>query len=236
MSPENLVSATKAGRPASDQQHQRPQRELRDEHAEAHQRHELLEEREGAHDEAQRPRGGLAPRPLQLVVELGVLELGEVQRQRLLEDHLVDALAELGAQQRLAGVDAALRAAEQPDDDALERDELAGRGVYTGAAPACTAATWPTTASTTSLPIQAATAGSTPAATVMPASRIVELPIGGPDEVHRAARVLEHGRVAGEFLEPVAGGRRRADGAVRVGGKLGKRRRHVRYQSKNLAA
>ena len=60
--------------------------------------------------------------------------------------------------------------------------------------------------------------------------------IGGPDEIHRAARVLEHAGVAGEFLEPAAGGRRRADGALRVGGKLRQGRRHACYQLKKLAA
>jgi hypothetical protein len=41
---------------------------------------------------AKRPRRRLAPRARELVVELGVLEVRELERQRLLEDHLVDAL------------------------------------------------------------------------------------------------------------------------------------------------
>ena len=49
------------------------------------------------------PAGGFAPRARELVVELRVLEVLQVERQRLLEDHLVDALAQLRAQQRLAG-------------------------------------------------------------------------------------------------------------------------------------
>ena len=96
-----------------------PGREVGEQGAVAHQRYRVLRKAEGAHDERQRAARSLAPRTRQLVVELGVLEVGELERQRLLEDHRVDALAELGAEQRLAERDAALRARERGDAKSL---------------------------------------------------------------------------------------------------------------------
>ena len=47
----------------------------------------------------------------------------ELERQRLFQDHHVDALAELRAQQRLAQRDAALRARERGDQQTFGDDE-----------------------------------------------------------------------------------------------------------------
>ena len=44
----------------------------------------------------------------------------EIERQRLLEDHLVDALAELGAEQRLASRKSALCSRHRRDKHALQ--------------------------------------------------------------------------------------------------------------------
>ena len=60
-------------------------------------------------------------RARQLVVELRVLELREVQGERLLEDHDVDALAELRAQQRLCEGYAALAPARWRPRDSASR-------------------------------------------------------------------------------------------------------------------
>ena len=107
------------GRQPGQQQHRhRPGRELREQHAEAHQRDRVLHQAEASHHERQRPHRGLAPRARELVVELRVLEVPEIERQRLLEDHLVDALAELRAQQRLAGREPALRRGHRRDQHA----------------------------------------------------------------------------------------------------------------------
>ena len=101
-------------RQAGQQQHgDGPRRELRQQRAEAAERDRVLHETEAAHHERERPRRGLAPRARQLVVELRVLEVREIERQRLLEDHLVDALPELRAQQRLARRQPALRGRER---------------------------------------------------------------------------------------------------------------------------
>ncbi len=54
--------------------------------------------------------------------------MGKLQRQRLLEDHRVDALAELRPEQRLAERDAALRAREGCDAEALGADQQQGVG------------------------------------------------------------------------------------------------------------
>ncbi len=50
----------------------------------------------------------------------------ELERQRLLEDHRVDPLAELGAEQRLAERDAALRARERGDEQGFRPDQQQG--------------------------------------------------------------------------------------------------------------
>ena len=89
----------------------------------------------------------------------------ELERQRLLEDHRVDALAELGPEQRLAERDAALGGRERGDACALGGDQqqhVRSEGV----APAGSAWIAATTASTISAPTQATAAGSMPPASV----------------------------------------------------------------------
>ena len=130
------------------QQHRdRPGREVREQRAVAHQRDAVLHQAEGAHHQAQGPRGGLAARARELVVELRVLEVLQLQRQRLLEDHHVHALSELGAQQRLAQRQAALRGRDADDQHAFEHARARRRG-----ATAAAAAHAATTASTISEP------------------------------------------------------------------------------------
>ena len=106
-----------------DQDHHRPRREREQQDRVADQRDRVLHEAEGSVDQAQRTARRLAPRPRQLVVELGVLEVRQLQRQRFFQDHDVDALAEQGAQQRLARRNAALAAATSDDDARFEHDQ-----------------------------------------------------------------------------------------------------------------
>jgi hypothetical protein len=72
----------------------------------------------------------------------------EVERQRLLEDHHVDAVAELGAQQRLDHADAALGGEQHDDEGGLGEDQAEHRA---GVAGAGVRDSW-TTASTISWP------------------------------------------------------------------------------------
>ncbi len=83
------------------QQQHRPGREAIQQSTEGNERDGILTQCEGAHDEAQRTAGGFAARPRQLVIEFRILELRQIQRQRLFQDHDVDALTQLRAQQRL---------------------------------------------------------------------------------------------------------------------------------------
>ena len=116
-SPENFVSATNAGRP--------PKISTTTAHGEkpASSTAKLViaiafwNRPGGAHDQRQRPARGFAPCARELVVELRILEVRELERQRLLEDHHVDAVGELGLEQRLAQRDAAVRGR---DDDQRE--------------------------------------------------------------------------------------------------------------------
>src|SRR5690348_5003028 len=88
----------------------------------------VLNESKRAHDETQRTAGGFAPGASQLVVELGVLEVLQLERERLLENHHIDALTELGTQQRLTQRDAALSSRNRSDQHALEDHELDDAG------------------------------------------------------------------------------------------------------------
>jgi hypothetical protein len=124
--------------PRQQQHRDGPGREPDEQHAVARQGHGVLRQAEAAHHERERPHRGLAARPCQLVVELGVLEMLQLQRQRLLQDHDVDALAQLGAQQRLAQVQAALGRSHDGDQGALQDDELDHpRGVPAAGADGC---------------------------------------------------------------------------------------------------
>ena len=115
LSPENFASATNAGRPASTSTATAHGEKLISSVPKLISDDCVLHEAERAHHQRQRTARRLAPRARQLVVELGVLEVRQLERQRLLEDHHVDALAELRAQQRLAERDAALRAGDRSD-------------------------------------------------------------------------------------------------------------------------
>src|SRR5882672_2555029 len=77
----------------------RPRREPRQQHAVAHQRDAVLHQPESAGDETQRAGGCLAARARKLVVEFRVLEVLQLEGERLLEDHHVDPLSELRTQQ-----------------------------------------------------------------------------------------------------------------------------------------
>ena len=119
-----------------DQQHaHRPRRVLHQQRGVADDGDAVLRQPESAHHQRERPARGLAPRAHQLVVELAVLELRELERQRLLEDHHVDALAELRAQQRLREREPALGGGDAGDDQRLERDVAQHRANC--AAPVC---------------------------------------------------------------------------------------------------
>jgi len=76
--------------------------DLEEEDPVADERDDVAHERERSRDERDRPVARAAPRGGHLVVELGPLEVGQRERQRLLEDSLVDALRELRAKERLA--------------------------------------------------------------------------------------------------------------------------------------
>ncbi len=82
------------------QQQAGPRRELPQQHPVTRQRNRVLNRSERLVHERQRPPRGLPPRPRHLVVELRVLEMRQVQLQRLLQDHHVHAMAQLGPQQR----------------------------------------------------------------------------------------------------------------------------------------
>jgi hypothetical protein len=108
---------------AGQQQHGHgPGRKARQQESEADKGNAVLHQAEAAHDEGEWPARRLAPRAGQLVVELGVLEVAQVERERLREDHFVDALSQLRTQQRLASRQAALGSRKSRDEQALERD------------------------------------------------------------------------------------------------------------------
>ena len=82
----------------------------------AGEREDVLHELEGLGDQRERPRRGLAARAGELVVELRVLEVAELERERLLEDAPVDVEPEARAEEL----------ADQPEPaehERLERDD-----------------------------------------------------------------------------------------------------------------
>ena len=129
------------GRQSGQQQDQhRPRRERDQQDAIADQGDQVLREPEGPVDQGQRAARRFAPRTRELVVELGILEVGEIQGQRLVENHHVDALAELRAQQGLAERDAALGGSQRRDQAALQGDQpeqRRQRRIATGAHELC---------------------------------------------------------------------------------------------------
>ena len=77
----------------------------------------------GVGDQAGRAHVGLAAGALQHVVELGVLEVGEVQRLGLLQDHDVDPVREAVAQQGAHRVAAVIERRGQERQDKLQNDQ-----------------------------------------------------------------------------------------------------------------
>ena len=101
----------------------RERREPEQERAVGDQRDDVLHQAEGAHHQAERTARGLAAGAGELVVELGVLEVVELEGERLLEDEDVDPVPELRAQERLADRDDALDGGHADDEAGLEQDE-----------------------------------------------------------------------------------------------------------------
>src|SRR5690606_1369150 len=110
-------------KPRDDEDRDGPGGEAEEQTRVARERDRVPRERERPRDEAQRPNRRLLSRAVQLVVELRVLEVREVERQRLLDDHDVDALREPEPKQGLAEIGAALSRGDTGDERALERDE-----------------------------------------------------------------------------------------------------------------
>ena len=102
---------------------------------------------------------------------------------------LVDPLAKLGAQQGLAGGDASLSAAQERDDGAFGHHQLENRAIGRRARPPSTSPIWVTMASMTSLPTQAAAAGSKPVARVKNVSSSVSCRL--VDQTRATARLLK---------------------------------------------
>ena len=188
-SPENFASATNDGRPG-EQQDRTPMARSAPAACRSSQSNAVLDEAEAAHDQRQRATRGLAARARELVVELGILEVAQVERQRLLEDHFVDALPELRAQQRLARGKAALRGGEGRDQHAFERDvaehvddltpvrAVHVHGSDDGVDDQC--------------PDISDRRGQHARDQGQQRERNGELAAGGPDEVQRVARIAEH--------------------------------------------
>ena len=114
----------KRRQPGKQQHGDGPGREVNQQGAVAHERDAVLHEPEGTGDKAQGSGRGLAARARQLVIELRVLEVPQLEREGLLEDHDVDSLPKLGAQQRLAQRQAALSRRDRGDQCAFQNDEF----------------------------------------------------------------------------------------------------------------
>ncbi len=80
-------------------------------------------ELEHTHHQTQRSPRGLSPRARHLVVEVGILECAQIERQRLVEDHLVHALREERPKELVAGLDPLLRTRQSGHQTELDRDE-----------------------------------------------------------------------------------------------------------------
>src|SRR6185437_7142310 len=115
--PGELRLRDEGGQAREQEDRDRPRGETRKQHGVADELNAVLSEAEGARDQAQRPARGLAPGACQLVIELGVLEVAQLEGKGLLEDHLVDALAELHAQEGLGERQAALRSSDGSHED-----------------------------------------------------------------------------------------------------------------------
>ena len=108
------------GRNSGGKEHQhRPCGELQEQGAVRDQRDEVPQETKGPTYETERAAGGLSPRSRHLVVQLGVLEVFELKRERFLQDHHVDAVTELRPQQGHRDIEAPLQARSSPHQQQL---------------------------------------------------------------------------------------------------------------------
>jgi hypothetical protein len=82
----------------------------------------MLRELEAPHHQAEWPLGCFSPRAGHSVVELGVFECGQVEGQRLFENHLVDPLSEKRSQELLARAQSLLRACQHRYQPELHQD------------------------------------------------------------------------------------------------------------------
>ena len=183
-----------------------PRGEAPEEGGEGGERHRVLGDPEGLHDERQRARRGLPPGVLHLVVDVGVLEVAQLEGEGLLEDRYVDAVAEVGPEQ-LA------EEPEEPPDDERRRQqgELHEHQRATRSrAPADPVRAASTTPSMMSLPTQATGAGRSAATAGEGRDGERAAPIGLPDQPEGARDLRED-----------ADGRRSAGRGGRSGGGVG---------------
>ena len=82
---------------------------------------------EGASNQRQRPARGFATGPRHLVVGVGVLELREVELERLVENHDVHGVPELGAKQEARHLEALLGRSNRDHEHELGADPRDGR-------------------------------------------------------------------------------------------------------------
>ena len=139
---EKRISAIAAGIADSEEADHGQRLKRQEERHVAEQREHVLHELEGLGHDRQRARRGLAPGARELVVELGVLEVAELEGQRLLQDEHVDVDAEPRAQ---GGADQDQTALDQR----LRRDQ---RELEKHPAQVAAPSTGATTASTMPLP------------------------------------------------------------------------------------
>ena len=92
-----------------------------------------MQQTERPHHQTQRTARRFAPRPGQLVIEFGVLELRQIQRQCLFENHDVDALAQLRPEQGLRERGAALCHGRRGHQQRLDGDVAQHVGQHRGA-------------------------------------------------------------------------------------------------------
>jgi hypothetical protein len=93
--------------------------ELEQEHRVARQGDGVLHDLEGLCDDRQGPRRGLAASTRELVVELGIFEVGELEGERLLEDEAVDVEREARPEQPAHEAEGALREGLRGDEGEL---------------------------------------------------------------------------------------------------------------------
>jgi hypothetical protein len=89
--------------------------------ARTYQRDCILGQGKRSHHQAQGPARGFAARARQFIVELGILELRQIQRQCFFQNHDIDALAQLRAKQRLRQRNSTLRHRGGGDQQCLQR-------------------------------------------------------------------------------------------------------------------